>query len=86
VDISAEGLAFCYPAKEKLTNESFSLTISWGDGQSRIEGIRFSIVWDKTLPDYASLGGMVRHCGVRFADLTSDQKSLIDHLIQNCRE
>jgi len=86
VDISMDGLAFCYPAKEKLTDESSSLTISWGDGESRIEGIPFKIVWDRRFSDNASPGGMVRHCGVRFAGLSGDKKALIDSLIQDCAE
>jgi len=86
VDISIDGLAFCYPAKEKLADESSSLTISWGDGKSRIEGIPFKIVWDRRLPDNVFPGGMVRHCAVRFAGLAGDQKALIDSLIQDCAE
>ena len=82
VDISEHGLAFCYPATEKQTDASSSLTITWGDAASRIEGIPFKIAWDNVLPGNASLGAMIRHCGVRFVGLTEDQKAFLERLIQ----
>jgi hypothetical protein len=81
-----DGLAFCYPAKDKLTGKATSLTITGGNEKMRIEGIPFKIIWDKTLPGYASFGGMMRHCGVQFADLTVDQKERLTSLIQDCPE
>ena len=86
VDISTDGLAFSYPADEKKTDESSSLTISWGDADSCIKGIPFKIIWDNVLPGNASLGAMIRHCGIRFVDLTEHQKTLLEDLIQDKAE
>jgi hypothetical protein len=81
-----DGLAFCYPAHKKQTDESSSLTISWGDGHGGIKRIPFRIVWDTVLPNNASLGAMVRHCGVRFVGLTNDQRNHLKHLVRDWKE
>jgi len=44
----------------------------------------FKNVWDFPTPDDFSVGTIaIRHCGVKFGNLTDDEKADLDFVIQN---
>ena len=75
VDISTDGLAFRYVAREERSKESSKLSILLADGSFCFDKIPFEAIWDASMPHEFSLGDItLRQCGVQFGKLTHSQK------------
>ena len=75
VDISTDGLAFRYVAREERSKESSKLSILLTDGSFCFDKIPFEAIWDASMPHEFSLGDItLRQCGVQFGELTHSQK------------
>ena len=75
VDISTDGLAFRYVAREERSRESSKLSILLTDGSFCFDKIPFEAIWDASMPHEYSVGDItLRQCGVQFGELTHSQK------------
>jgi hypothetical protein len=84
LDISKDGLAFCYTARKKQPN-GLSLDIFLTDGDFYLSYVPFKAVFDSEMPNNTSGYAPIRRCRVQFGDLTENQLSRLEHIIQNHR-
>ncbi len=85
VDICTGGLSFCYAATERWTYRLSGLDILLTDGSFHLDKLRLRPIWDFEMPGEESeicVGVAARRCGVKFLDLTDDQKSDLRCFIQ----
>ena len=83
IDISRGGLTFRYVASEARTNGSAELNILMTDGSFCFEKVAFKTIWDSAIPDEFSFGPItLRHCGVKFGELTHSQKVDLEYFIR----
>ena len=80
-DISKGGLAFCYTARKKQPN-GLSLDIFLTDGDFYLSYVPFKAVFDSEVPNNTAGYAPIRRCRVQFGDLTEDQLSRLEHIIQ----
>jgi hypothetical protein len=84
MNVSQGGLVFRYVASRKRSHESKTLNIALTDGSFRLEWIPFIVVWDVSMPQSYSCGGIsLRYCGVRFGNLTDSQKLQLRYFVKN---
>jgi c-di-GMP-binding flagellar brake protein YcgR len=82
VDLSMGGLGFRYAGIEKPIGESGKLSILPDNDSFYLYKIQCKSVWDcRTGKDLHSFIGM-RRCGVRFGELTPDQKARLEYFIE----
>jgi hypothetical protein len=82
LDISKDGLAFCYTARKKQPN-GLSLDIFLTDGDFYLSYVPFKAVFDSEMPNNTSGYAPIRRCRVQFGELTEDQLSRLGHIIQD---
>ena len=92
VDISEQGLAFEYVCYNRAVQKSLmeegletELDILVASDDFYLPRIPCSVVHDEQINEEhesGSLDVVVRRCGLRFGDLTTEQKSLIDFFVQ----
>ena len=83
MDIGSGGLAFRRLASEEWTNGSTTLNILLTDGSFCMEKVPVKTIWDFSVPCDFSFGPVtLRHCGVRFGELTRSQKLDLEYFIR----
>ncbi len=82
IDMSMDGLAFCYRAHVKQ-RKGLSLDIFSTDGDFYLSYVPFKAVSDSKTPGTPSGSVTTRQCTVQFGDLTPHQMSQLQYLIQN---
>ncbi|GAF84841.1 unnamed protein product [marine sediment metagenome] len=80
-DISKGGLSFCYTARKKQPN-GLSLDIFLTDGDFYLSYVPFKAVFDSEVPNNTAGYAPMRRCRVQFGDLTENQLSRLEHIIQ----
>jgi hypothetical protein len=80
-DISKGGLAFCYTARKKQPN-GLSLDIFLTDGDFCLSYVPFREVSDSEVPNNTAGYAPIRRCRVQFGDLTENQLSHLEYIIQ----
>ena len=83
VDIGMGGLSFRYVARGKPRYKPSHLDILLTDGSFHLERIPLEThLWDFEMDNETSVRFPTRRCGVKFGDLTDDQKSGLRYFIQ----
>lgn len=82
VDLSMGGLGFRYAGIEKPIGESGRLSILPANDSFYLYKIQCKPVWDCRIGEdlYSSMS--MRRCGVRFGELTPDQKAQLKYFIE----
>ena len=80
-DISKGGLAFCYMSRKKQPN-GLSLDIFLTDADFYLSCVPLKEVFDSEAPNNTAGCAPIRRCRVQFGDLTDNQLSRIEHIIQ----
>lgn len=80
VDISAEGLSFCYEGANGHPVDIFGISILlradfWG-----LSNLPVKTMWVKEVRQGDKT---MRHCGVRFAELTHKKRAQLEHFISH---
>jgi hypothetical protein len=84
INISEGGLSFRYVSSQKRSEESPRLNLLEAGERMSLKTLPFKCVWDLPTSDvFASNTITIRHCGVKFGDLTDDEKSELTEFIQN---
>jgi hypothetical protein len=84
VDISKGGLAFRYVNSQKSSEGLFELDILWDHVDFSLIKLKVETISDYHIPNGFLLGVIpVRRCGAKFVELTEDQKSRLEHFVQN---
>jgi len=84
VNISRGGLAFRYVASQDRSRSLAWLNILLTDGSFSLKKLPVRPVWDSPFPrDYAFGLITVRYCGMRYDDLTGDQRSDLGFFIEH---
>ena len=81
-DICVSGLSFCYPSTESRINGLSHLNILLTDGSFQLNTVPFEVIWDCNSGSEVFAGVPTRRCGVRFLDLTDEQKRDLRYFIQ----
>jgi hypothetical protein len=83
VDIGRGGLAFRYVASQEPPTGSSQLQILVSDRSFCLKKVPFETVWDVAVPREFSHGPItLRHCGVRFGELTHSYEVNLGYFIQ----
>ena len=82
VDISMDGLTFCYKARKKQP-DGLSLDIFLTDRDFYLSYVPFRTVSDTKIPESPSESTSTRKCTVQFGNLTPTQMSGLQDLIQS---
>jgi len=83
-DISAGGLSFSYRTSRGKPSIAFDLHIFVKDGSFHLFDIPCSLAWDREIGKYHPLSDVSwRECGVQFGAMTPEQKSKLQHFIDN---
>ena len=84
MNISMGGLAFYYVSSRENSKKTDRLNIFASDHTFRLNSVPFEVVWDVPMPNSFRLGNIaLRHCGVKFGNLTNQQKADLRYFIQN---
>ncbi len=84
IDMSKEGLSFQYIVDSEPPHESMELDILYTDKLIYIDKVPFKAVSDIDIYSGASSALFpLRRCGVKFGELTNEQKGQLEHLILN---
>jgi hypothetical protein len=84
MDIGSGGLAFSYMGSSELPNSTFELEIMFPDRTDYLDALPCKAVSDLVVDGgTGQCAAGTRRCGVRFGDLTKDQKSKLASLIEN---
>jgi len=84
INISRSGLAFRYVASKGQTNGSAVLNILTTDRRFCLEKVPAKIIRDSAMPDEFSFHAItLRHCAVKFGELTPSQKLGLEHFIRS---
>jgi hypothetical protein len=84
VDVSLEGLSFCYVADNMQSGESSESDIVLVGGSFQLNNIPSRIIWDLTVNekiDFSSITMM--RIGVKFEKLTPEQRGQLSYFIKN---
>ncbi len=82
--MSKEGLSFQYIVDSEPPHESMELDILYTDKLIYIDKVPFKAVSDIDIYSGASSALFpLRRCGVKFGELTNEQKGQLEHLILN---
>lgn len=82
IDISTEGLAFDYLAEKRQTAESMNLRLVSTSFDAFSSSLSVKTIWDVRIRGRTSdASSAIRRCGVRFDDLTGDQRLDVDRFI-----
>ena len=84
VDVSPEGLSFCYLADDTQPGESSECDIVLVSESFQLNKIPSRIIWDLTVNekiDFSSITMM--RIGVKFEKLTSEQRGQLSYFIKN---
>lgn len=83
INVSRGGLAFDYLAEKRETNESMNLRLVSTSFDALSSSLSVKTIWDVRIRGRTSdASSTIRRCGVRFDDLTGDQKLDVDRLIR----
>ncbi|MCP4111101.1 MAG: PilZ domain-containing protein [Desulfobacteraceae bacterium] len=84
LDMSHGGLSFQYIVDNEPPYESMELDILYTDKLIYIDKVPFKAVFDIDICDGTSSALFpLRRCGVKFGELTNEQKGQLEHLILN---
>jgi len=84
LNISEAGLSFRYIASRNRLTDACNLNILVADGSFRLHNLPIKPVWDHAMPDDFSSGLIsMRHCAVRFGDLSDEQRSDLKILFED---
>jgi hypothetical protein len=84
IDLSRSGVAFRYVAGYEQMTGPLELDILWNHVGIFILKLRVRIVSDFHIPNEYLLGVIpIRRCSAEFVDLTDEQKSQLNHFIEN---
>ncbi|MBW2172098.1 MAG: PilZ domain-containing protein [Deltaproteobacteria bacterium] len=84
IDISLGGLAFRHVDKEEPLNELNEIDVFMVDDDFHVNKIPFETVSDCEIMNGGPLALVTtRQSGLRFGELTSNQRSLLEYFIQN---
>lgn len=84
IDVGMGGLAFRYIADEALPKESSQLDILLAEDPSHLYGLRCEIVYDVETINVIPFTSLAeRRRGVKFSELTHNQKVQLAHFIRN---
>ncbi|MGD9023088.1 MAG: PilZ domain-containing protein [Deltaproteobacteria bacterium] len=86
VDLSMAGLAFQYNADSEPPDTSSELDIVSADPDFYLSGMPFQIISDLEMDGVPFRSVRKRRCGLRFGDLTAEQVSNLEFLIENYAE
>lgn len=82
-DISLGGLSFSYVEGEEWYHDSSELDILFGDTDFFLDSIPFETVSDRIIENESPYSQIImRRCGVKFGDLTSEQKTMLKIFIR----
>ncbi len=83
-DISMGGLSFSYVEGEEWYQESSQLDILFGDADFFLDSIPFETVSDTIIENESPYSQIImRRCGVRFGDLTTEQQTQLKLFIRH---
>ena len=84
LNVSEGGLSFRYVASQKRCVDSPRLNLLVSSERKYRRTLPFRCVWDLPIADDFSFGSIsIRHCGVKFNDLTNDEKADLESFINN---
>jgi hypothetical protein len=84
VDITQDGLAFCYIDNGEQTTDSHQLDIYITGSGFCLNRVEFKTVSDAMIKNESPLSViMMRRCGVKFSDLSPHQVLQLQYFIQN---
>ena len=83
IDISVNGLTFDWVTSEVLPIEATKLDICRADSLFILYNLPCQCIWELSIYEKRPTSLHRKRCGVKFGELTSDQKSQLDHFIQN---
>ena len=83
IDVSRNGLAFCYVSSQQPSSGSFELVILSSDHGFYLDEIPFKIVSDFEMNDDPLSFSTTRRCSVQFGKLRRKQVSRLEYFIQN---
>ncbi len=79
IDISDDGLALSHFGGRLPTHSSLELDIMLAGGMANTKKLKGNSIWDtRTQGELRA-----RRCGIRFRNLTDDQKAFLEYLIRN---
>lgn len=85
VDISVDGLAVLFAQKEEWFNKSLDLSILMNEDDLCLQNIPAEIVSSFAIAsDMVSGSEDMQRCGVKFGELTSEQRLQLEHFIWLC--
>ena len=84
LNVSEGGLSFRYVASQKRCLDSPRLNLLVSSERKNYRTLPFKCVWDSPIQDDFSYGNIsTRHCGVKFNNLTNDEKADLESFINN---
>jgi hypothetical protein len=83
IDISRGGLTFDWVTSEVLPIEATKLDICRTDSLFILYNLPCQSIWELSIYEKHPATLHRKRCGVQFGELTSDQKSQLEHFIQN---
>ena len=83
VNIGPEGLAFRYSGSKERTSAKAQLQLVAADGSLSSDKLTIKTVWDSVIPlKYSFAFIPIRRCGIRFENLTDQQRDELKRFIQ----
>jgi len=83
-DISADGLSFSYVEGEEWYHNSSELDILFGENDFYLDKIPFETVSDTVIENESPSSQIImRRCGVKFGQLTEEQRIQLNMFIQH---
>jgi hypothetical protein len=83
IDISVDGLTFDWVTSEVLPIEATKLDICRPDSLFILYNLSCQSIWELSIYEERPTSLHRKRCGVQFGELTRDQKSQLEHFIQN---
>ena len=84
IDVGIGGLGFSYITSEELPNVSSELDIFLAIRDFYLYNMPFETIWDFETDAVRFASVKTRRSGLEFGELTPDQISQLEYLIQNC--
>jgi hypothetical protein len=83
IDVSMDGLAFCYKDREEPSDESFELDIFLAGNSFYLYKVSYETISDFETKGVPLRSPTMRRCSVQFGQLTHHQISQLKHFIEN---